>query len=295
MNPLLLALHLLIHPAIDTTQYPFPFAIKKPAVEFSWKRYEINVTEAYRDSVLKSFRKVYPFYFENEYIENGPQLFKKAFHFVQLNGDNLPDLIYAGRSGGESNIVVLYLNRKNKFEQILTEFTHLLDLQFNGHNLIAATTINYGCCDEVIHFERHYSFDAALNSKLILQRASIQGMDAHDDDYKTPEHFFETPVKFKTLNEEYALRYSPNLNNDTLEGPFSLFNDEPEPKGNVIALYPKGSRGIAWAYQKDSTGREWWLVEMFPQILTTSRYYSLDDKLTNNFGWMSSRFVEKLP
>jgi hypothetical protein len=191
-------------------------------------------------------------------------------------------------------MVKLYLNEKKAFRSVFTDYMEIIDMRFENNRLSYLVIYNYGCCAETVQFERHFAVDSLFHIRLVLQRAILQGMSVGNDNYAKPEGFFDHPIKFKVLNANYALRYAPAIV-DTL--PLEVdFDGRDNGKGNIIALYPASSRGVAWAYKKDNTGREWWLVEMEPAVfLPFKRFWDYDDKLTHYYGWMSSRFVEKLP
>jgi len=293
MYHLIIAITLLGTPVKDSTS-PFPYYIKSSAHPFKWEDVEVNVPQRYKDSVLTIFAKNCHHCFI-EGFDPKPEIeaFKNSFHFVDLNGDGLADLVYEGRSDGEPNIVEFYLNRKKKFDKVFSDYERLLDLIFQNKRLTYLVIDNYGCCAETVNFERHFFVDENFQFRLVIQRAILKGMELGEDHYARPDGWFDQPVKFRILNSQYALRYTPEITNKT---PDIKYLDDDTSKGNIIALYPAGNRGIAWGYKKDTTGREWWLVEMEPAVfLPYKMYYDYDDKLTHYYGWMSSRFVERLP
>lgn len=111
------------------------------------------------------------------------------------------------------------------------------------------------CCGGAVDTERHYRVDSILNFELVRQRAIIAGMNIRGEGYVEPDEFFKQPVRFKTINNDYAMRYSPEIS-----GKLPTI-DDPLLKGNIMAIFPKGTSGIAWARKTDATGREWWLDE----------------------------------
>jgi hypothetical protein len=266
----------------------FPYAVRQ-TTSFNWKHYELKVDERYKDSVLQSMKKNYAYYFNNDYAD--AKAYPKSFHFVNLNGDALPDLVYQGWSGAEGDRVQFYLNRRHKMDQVFDGFQHVLYMRFADNKLKEFVLFNPGCCAENVLLEQHYTVDASMHSKLVLQRAILIGMSVFDKQYIKPDDFFEQPFSFKTVNAGYALRYTPEFSND----PPGIPDADSSNKGNIIALYPKGSKGKAWGYKKDKTGREWWLVEMNPASKLPFSQYRLQYEIpTHFFGWMSSRFLEKL-
>jgi len=292
MHYLIIALHLLCSPSKDSTPPLFPYSIKQPPVEFHYKNIEWNLPQRYKDSVIAAFCKKNELF--QTQVNNHTEGFSASWHFVNLDGDKFPDVIYEGWSGGEGKVLHFYLNQRHGFRQAFVGQQYLIDLHYTAGRVSSFVISDPGCCAEIVEFERHFSVDTSFQCKLVLQRAILQGMSVGSDNYATPDGFFPQPVKFRIQQQQYALRYTPEIV-DTLPNSLDLDNRE-RINGNIIAIYPAGYKGYAWAYKKDRTGREWWLVEMDPAVfLPFSRYWDYDDKLTHYFGWMSSRFVEKLP
>lgn len=277
----------------DSIPQQYPYLIKPTSVNFDLKQYELVLPKKYKDSVLASFATDCPFC---HYKDSMPSLikFKNSFHFIDLNGDHLPDLIYEGRTGSEGMMVEFYLNKKKGFKLLFTDYEKLLDLKFQNGKLSSAVIWNYGCCDATVEFERHFTVDtSSWKFNLLTQRAILTGMDVFDKFAARPDGFFDQPIKFRINNPEYALRYSPAIS-DTV--PSEIAEGKKEDKGNIIALYKAGNEGLAWAYKTDATGRVWWLVEMEAMVyLEFSKFWDYDYNFTHYYGWMSSRFLQKLP
>jgi hypothetical protein len=287
MHTLLLTLQLLM---ADTTDNPYPYFIKSPNV-LDWKKYEVTVSKKYRDSILDVFKTDYPQFFESDYAKNNGN-YEKSFHFVELNNDRFPDLIFEGWTGGEGTMVDIYIHRQWRMEKIFSDYMRIKDLAFTNKQLSGLVIYNTGCCAEFVMFERHYATDSKFKFTLARQRAIMAGMDASAEKHARPDGFFEKPFRFKITNEGYTLRYAPEISNTK---PLALDIEDKDAKGNILATYAKDAEGIAWGYKKDATGREWWLVEMDPQsILSFSLYRDDNDSPTHYYGWMSSRFVEKI-
>jgi hypothetical protein len=285
MNTFLLALQLLV---ADTSYHPFPYAIHSDDSAIVWKKYEVTVSKKYRDSVINTFKVHFRETFSGDYV-NG-DVFYKSFHFVHLNNDKLPDVIYNGWTGGETDAIFIYYNHGNGMEEVFYDYSRIIDWKFENGHLSSLAIYRPGCCDALLDTERHYRVDSILNFELVRQREIIAGMNRVNQGYVAADEFFKQPVHFKTINDDYALRYTPEIM-DKSPKVYDGFT-----KGNIIALFPKGASGIAWARKTDATGREWWLVEMEPQkLLSFNLFYDEEDKPTWYYGWMSSRFLEKNP
>jgi len=133
------------------------------------------------------------------------------------------------------NHVPLYHRFVEGLDPKLSDYERILDLTFQNKKLTYFAIDNYGCCAEVVSFERHFLVDADFKCKLVIQRAILEGMKIGDRKNIMPDGYFDQPIKFRILNPRYALRYAPEISDSTPPG-----------------------------YKKDTTGREWWLVEMDP-------------------------------
>jgi len=287
MRSLIIALHLLCTPAKDSM--PFPYPIKNPEHPFKWTQVRLDLPRKYKDSVITVFKKIFSDRDLKKVAET--ENFAADLKFVNLNGDNLPDIIYEGWSGGEANMIIMFVNEKKNFKEVFYGSQHIVEMNYSSNRLSSFITYDQGCCDPTVEFDRHFSVDTGFHCRLTRQRAIIVGSHIGESGYTTPDGFFDQPIRFKTLNDHYALRYAPIITDKQPDVDF----DE-KTKGNIIAEYYKDFEGTAWAYKKDNTGREWWLVEMDPTFaLEYNLFWDLDDQHTNYFGWMSSRFVEKLP
>jgi hypothetical protein len=285
MNTFLLALQLLV---ADTSYHPFPYAIYSADKHIDWKKYEVAVPKKYSDSVINAFKIEFRSKFSDDYVNK--DIFYKSFHFVHLNDDKLPDAIYNGWTGGEADAIFIYYNHGNGMEEVFYDYSTIIEWKFEDRHLRSIAIYHPGCCGDGMDTERFYSVDSILNFELVRQRAILKGMNRPGYGYVQPDGYFKTPIRFKTINNDYALRFSPEITDKRPDFDFD------STKGNIITLFPKGATGIAWAHKKDATGRDWWLVEMEPQSnLSYNLYYDEDDKPTWYYGWMSSRFLEKTP
>ncbi|HEY8969397.1 MAG TPA: hypothetical protein VIM64_09890, partial [Puia sp.] len=208
MYHLIIALTLLGCPVKDSI--PFPYAIK-PSKPFKWKNVELSLPQRYRDSALLVFRKIYEPQLNQEY--SGSTKFDSSLHFVDLNGDNLPDVIYEGWSGGEATVVDFFINEKKKFRKAFSTYQELFELEYTRGKLSSFVAYDYGCCDPTVEFERQFSVDSLFHCKLNRQRAIMVGSSVGEKGYTAPDGFFDQPIRFKTINPKYALRYAPEISN----------------------------------------------------------------------------------
>lgn len=296
MYALLISLQLSFGLLNDSTIDPFPFAIRDPLKGFNWKKIELPVSKKYKDSVVKMLKPAFKNMFDATYA--GSENFSHAFHFVELNGDQLVDVIYEGWSGSEGNDVIFYINTGTEFKEFFRNqhyfnHQHLAEICFQEKHLSSFTLYDEGCCNPDVEIEKHYAAGSNLQTRLSLQRAIIVGMRENNLTYRNAIVEFENPVHFKVLSEGYSMRLTPEIIDSI---PIWSNLENIKGKGNIIAVYPKEAPGRAWASTTDKTGRQWWLVEMEPAVnLSFSRFWDADHEPTHYFGWMSNRFLEVMP
>ncbi len=215
--------------------------------------------------------------------------FYGAIHILDINNDGLDDVIYAGSTGGEGNEVVVFLNTKDGFKKVFRGLQYVRKLEFKDGKLFRLYILDDGCCAEWIDFNR------------ILQLEYQDGVPKFNTIYLTsntsgayfPKVYFDKPVSFEVLNNEYKMRDSAGIDDTTKSGmggiPF---------KGNNIDTLMKGTKGRAIAAQTDKTGRVWWLVEIDNHYRDYGYlFYEQSGDTTeraSHMGWISSRYVKKL-
>lgn len=218
----------------------------------------------------------------DNYTEQYGQLDIKDYYFVDADNDGTDEVFLNYRVGEGFGIVVL----KSIGEQMISsnivggEIIQVERSSISG--LLTITLHQYPCCADFTHILR----TAAI--KITPGQISLITLkeDAYVEGTVEPSHRISR-VAFRTMNPEYTLRTSP------------IIDDEPDEydlliKGNVIAIYPPGSRGYALGKETDETGREWWFVIMENNIEPIqSVIYSKNFK-TRTMGWMSSRYLEKI-
>jgi hypothetical protein len=216
----------------------------------------------------------------NEYIANIDSL-ENFLHFIDLNNDKIPDVIYSGVSGSEIDCVIFLLNTGKDYKILFEEYSNIRELKFDNHYLVGYTGLNFGCCAEYVYKETKYSVSLDWKRAVIYQRAITNYT-------KLPKEISGSPRKFIVGNDLYKLRSTPAIDDTTIY----IYDSY----SNVVSTYRKGAVGYAWAETKDNTGRTWWFVEMEPTDKQTgSKLNSKFDTIpVTNLGWMSSRYLKEI-
>ena len=244
----------------------------------NWKDFEVEINLEIKNKFLSKFDSIYNYVKNDEFYG---EKYDSMFHFLHLNGDSLIDVIFEGWSGGEPYVCEFYFNTGETFELQFQALQYITQMEIEDKRLKSFKIIDFGCCAEYVHWEKQYEIkNDTIN--ILLKRAKINAT-------IKPENYFKTPKKFIVNNASYFLRFEPEINNDTLYAPYY------EGEGNKVAEYFKGDLGIAYAEKSDSTGRNWWFVEMEPKL--EFRYniiYNSQNDRPKYLGWMSSRFVKEI-
>jgi len=275
------ALFLLLTPAFSQETFPLHTG-------FSWKDIEQKVTPAQIDAFITQNRDRFQ-QFQQSY--RPLDSLRKRLHFLDLNGDKLPDVVFEGESGGEAQIVEIYLNTGNSYRYVFSANQGILKIDWRENRLYRLYIDDWGCCDEPLNINKIYqaSYKKPDAPEFIqtYQGCFIRGT-------VFPDSLFPAPIRFQLTNDKYKIRCSPLLDDTTPQD----WLPNGEARGNCIAMLAKGAVGTALGKKTDATGREWWFVEIDEEYYPAkSDVLPGADKIefpTKIRGWVSSRFVKAL-
>lgn len=248
-----------------------------------WKKCELKIADRNKLDFALKLKPHFKELFESSWGGSPMPInrFVSCLHFMNLNNDTNPDVIYYGYSGAEANSTVILISKDDGFKKIFSEDGQLEKLEFDSLGHFRSFTIMYkGCCGEYIENQTRYNVDDLLIVTKNFRRSIVIRTEE-------PKNRFDIPIRFKTINDSYTLRSTAKIDDN-----LGSINGDSR-KGNIVAIYPKYSEGLAWAEKSDDTGRIWWFVEMDPSSnLKENIVYGLDGKTSRIVGWISSRFVE---
>ncbi|MEP2025782.1 MAG: hypothetical protein ABJH98_12135 [Reichenbachiella sp.] len=209
--------------------------------------------------------------------------------FVDLNADGVSEVVYSGPSGGEPNIVEIFQLKNQQYERVFSVMQGIIKPYWTDGKLTKLLTHDWGCCAEnrIINsvYEVNYSKGGTPVFTKNLDIVENRGL-------AKPKQFLESSLNFKVKNDNYKLRLSPIIDDSTYLG----YLTEHEKLGNSLGSVNKGTRGIAYAYSVDETGRTWWYVAISTEYKLNESVLYMEDLHSNSYyvGWMSSRFLTKL-
>jgi hypothetical protein len=216
---------------------------------------------------------------------NGEEL-RLYSRLVDLNNDGLQDVVYSGTSGGEPNIVHLFLQTENGFEQVFEVMQSIDKVTWKGEFLDKVFVSTPGCCADYRLINSVYEVKYNSQNRPIFTKI-FQSVEIGDELIK-PKNYFNNLIQFEVNNDGYKLRLAPIIDNET---EFHWL----EITGNTFATLKQGTRGTALASSLDETGRTWWYVEIdFNSNVQNCILTTPDQFPTKIIGWLSSRFVTEL-
>jgi hypothetical protein len=245
--------------------------------QIGWNEWDLPSSDSMKSQVVDFIKNQHPGYL----------VFQEFIHTVDFSRDGLPDIIYSGYVGQESNVTIFLIYNAGTFEEVFAGCGDLVALEhLSNWSPLRFRIFNYACCGDFRHFIEDY-VPHRKNGKLSYVLSNRILVDSR---IKPPKKFFETSKFFKIENEQYNLRTGPIIDDKVFDTEWG------EAKGNVIAVYVNGSIGQAISSKMDETGRMWWFVIMNSSNNKIWELYHHHDGCNSKekadlAGWMSSRFL----
>jgi hypothetical protein len=149
-----------------------------PDQNINWKQIEANIGKGEKLNYLNkiSFNK----YFNFEYSDLASEV--DSFHFVDLNGDNLIDIVYEGKNppGIEGVNFAFLVNQGDSFKLALKMFGYIESINFISGKVSKMQLIWPPCCANYVFFRNFYSFQ---NGSLKLEQAPDSLFDSQYNQY----------------------------------------------------------------------------------------------------------------
>lgn len=248
--------------------------------EFSWVAWEKKINNLEKVNIVKTIDDDL-----TKYLHQSNLLDRnlKSFHVVDFDIDGDDDIIFSGAGGTDSKQVILYRLSDGKYTPILNIFGEIINISnpFTGSPLILTII--------------HYPFDPPDILRNIETYSPVMINDQYEYlvsskicfiEYTEFPTSFNMKLPFVINNNKYNLRLSPRIDHDT-----EYFEGR---KGNIIAEYSKGAKGIALAERTDDTGRIWWFVMMHNNVMPQNTLFvnTGNNKVPfHSLGWVSSRYL----
>ncbi|WP_299677010.1 hypothetical protein [uncultured Tenacibaculum sp.] len=204
---------------------------------------------------------------------------------VDLDNDNDLDYIYL-YACAEPNCIEVYLNINQNLKKVIHEFCNNYYL-YDGKQKDLVVKQNH-CCGES-PFTSHRVFNFQSDTLIIKENYVI-----FNESYELlkPETKLPKTYTVKTINDNYNIRFSPNIKKySESESAFSCVTNT-----NIIGKLKKGStiKVLSELIKKE---RIWLFVEIESESLNNTLCYNpinYEFKKQKLRGWISNNFVEKI-
>lgn len=248
--------------------------------EFKWSAIE-KLNAKLKGQLIKEFPKEFQFYRESRSLTE----LDSCLHVFDFNNDGLDDIIFDGWSGGEPRLIEIFINTGQTFEKIFTDYQGIKKLTFEKNRVTKLYIDDWGCCCD--YTDRNKIYEVDYSSKIPSLRIVSQLQYINNTVF--PESYFNKPVKFEVINNNYNIRLSPVIDDTTHNGYCGELRN-----GNYTGKLKSGDTGYALAEKKDATGRTWWYVAINPneKILESLYFDAQDEPKSYKLGWISSRYVK---
>jgi hypothetical protein len=251
--------------------------------EFSWKDVE-KTNDALKNTFVNHLPKELEYY---KQVEDSRTKILKSLHVIDFNNDGLDDLVFDGWGGGEPDKISIFLNNGKSFVHLFTDLQGIHKLVTDHRKVVKLYIQDWGCCCEVITTNKIYNVNYSSGIPKFELQSQMQFMNQGE----LPVSYFDRPIKFSILNNDYNIRLAP-LIDDTTE----VYYCGLPRKGNGLGKLSAGTIGYGLSQKTDSTGRVWWFVAITPEtVIKESMFHdSKDEPRDYKLGWISSRYIKKL-
>lgn len=257
------------------SQPPLPFE-SSPADGFKagkldWSAYEWRLPEVKRMAYIRDIQRSYAQLYETN-----------AFHFVNLNGDSHPDLVYDGMLDDFNGVFVIVGTAYGM--KLLSEghSNTVIRGYKTGDRINALLVYDFPCCVQYTRRFAYYLVDAGLDSwEPVYERMYAICM-------QEPETLYALPIPVTVGAPGAELREAPLISDQGCSYIEADENGIAPQWQNIVACVPEGTRGLAWSSLTDAQGREWFFVEM--HIPVKLDYDRLDDpgETKHYLGWIEA-------
>ncbi len=266
--------------ATDTFHWKRYTHVPKPP-KVSLKRFSVSKPAKVIDSFLALHGSQFP-QFTNDSV---PVLLKKSLikslYAIDINGDQLPDIVFSGYSGGETEMVSIWLNHGDSFELVFEDYQYFSKFIRSGNKLVEIQTGDAGGDSNYLYFTRDYRVTHDNGESVF-----IKGKQTVTYKYtEEPANCYPVPIPFIAKADTMMVRASAAQQNEPFIPGLDTF-------GNIVAKYRTRASGTAIAYKSNGKGNDWFFVEISPNVApSASILYGLDKMPTFIRGWVSGQAI----
>lgn len=270
----------------------------------NWNSIETEITEEKREHYLKRISS-------DAFFCNAHILDENNFHFLDVNGDQLVDIIYEGRQppGSELDNIAIFINKGDTIVFLQEIYGSIIELLYPAKNKPVRLTIQVPpCCAIIINQICYYEYHSKQNS--------VTANDNYQNDYLLFNHrIADTTSSFFALKERYVFITSTDMPKRfftedsirqfevTADSTSLLTKAFPEPKEThyydfipadfqrniVIAKLAKGHKGKIIQAKKQGKDTYCFIVTSCDHV--NSKLSINQKKLTNFMGWVNANDI----
>ncbi|MGN6509757.1 MAG: hypothetical protein ACTHLD_09890 [Chitinophaga sp.] len=270
MKELKTSLYILLMSLLPVTTFaqvrPLGNFLQNP--QFKWADVELSCPDSLKQRLIQELKTALKGDPLKDYITDN----NADYHLVDVDANGEPDIIYYGFAGEEKNHTLVFLGKENGFFKKLDVPGEIIGMERRfPFSPVTFQLMNHPCCEDVDFGYEEYSYTFKGNE--LFYQLSYRLKFVRGTVFPTSK----TGVSgyFTVINQEYNLRSSPEVSAGS----------------NVVAVYPKGTRGIALCKRvNDGEKRDWWFViipgncKPLKTELGSGNYFSC--------GWMSDRYLD---
>jgi len=223
---------------------------------------------------------------------------KNSTYYTDLDNDGDIDMVLYIKGFWNGDGIEIFINENDIYRKVYSCPVFEIVKSFFStppNSVFYLATKNY--------YHSSFPFLASYDELTIAKNEIIKSKTYFYEVTQFPEEI-NLNIKFRILNDKYRLRRSPHIDNEV-----DSSYESTEPFGNIILELAENDTGTALAEYTDQTGRIWWFVKMDNNIkkpLDNYFYYNksgeryrikegLEQTLDHPiFGWLSSRYVERI-
>lgn len=270
--------------ATDTFYWKRYIHIPKPP-RLNLRRFSVSHPSKHIDLFLAGNMGQFPQFTNDSTHRHSAKDLKKCLFPADINGDKLPDMIFSGNNGGGSDIVRIWLNKRDSFELIFEDYQYISKFTKTGNKLVELQTGDAGDGDNYLYFTRDYRVGEDKNEPMFIKGKQVVAYKYTEE----PAKYYPQPIPFLAKADTMLLRASAAMQNEP-------FNPQLNTFGNIIAKYRTKARGLVLAYASNGKGNDWFFVEVSPAAMpSASILYDIDKIPTFIRGWVSSQSVQLEP
>jgi len=268
-----------------------------------WSKWELNLNESRRFGMLNKIDRQSDFVLmmslpdsiKFEKLINIDPYFIQP-HFIDLDGDGSIEILFNGWLGWEGDKQIFILKEEGGvYKQLCFLWGTIVGLSRDAPGLPVQIK-SWGSYPNSVVWVSLKTYSPVFSEGKLTKYECVSQLFYPEDYYydegiKGLPDSFTIQIPFEVTSGQYNMRNIPGFLPEGYVSEPDMFEN------NIIAIYPKGSRGIALAEKMDETGRVWWFVVMgrYPEPETKAGVPMFDFlPIKQLSGWMSSRYLKRL-